>query len=238
MADMAPLAAIASKHGLNLIEDCAQAHNATYDDRYAGAVGDLGCFSFYAGKNVGGIENGGMVTANDEAIRETLMRLRDLGRLPGARYEHGCWGMRARMGEFTARVVRKQLDHADRWLDERREIAKHYLAALSALPLQLPTPAPRRRHVYCKFTVLAPSSAARDCLESALGKMGVQIERIYPVMLPDQPAYLSGGLVCRRGDLSVSASAVERLTCLPIYPELTIEQVNRVIEATRGAMLR
>lgn len=231
MADMQPLMELASLYNLKIIEDCAQAHGATYQGKYAGSVGDFGCFSFYAGKNIGGLEDAGLVTFRNSTVEEKIRRLRDIGRTT-QRYLHQEWGMRARMGEFTAAVILEELKYLEEWNQRRREIAARYDAAFANLPIKTPTVAAGCSHVYYKYTVRMPSELEREKLQRHLTQMGVETERIYPTLVPDQPAY-TNGMPHRVEDLSVAREAVEQLLCLPMYPELTEQEIDRVIEAVQ-----
>lgn len=231
MADMQPLMELASKYNLTIIEDCAQAHGATYQGKYAGSIGDFGCFSFYAGKNIGGLEDAGLVTFRNSTVEQKIRRLRDIGRTT-QRYLHLEWGMRARMGEFTAAVILEELKYLEEWNQRRREIAARYDAAFANLPIKTPTVAAGCGHVYYKYTVRMPSELEREKLQRHLTQMGVETERIYPTLVPDQPAY-TNGMPHRVEDLSVARQAVEQLLCLPMYPELTEQEIDRVIEAVQ-----
>lgn len=231
MADMQPLMELATKHNLTIIEDCAQAHGATYQGKYAGSVGDFGCFSFYAGKNIGGLEDAGLVTFRDSRVEQRIRRLRDLGRTT-ERYLHQEWGLRARMGEFTAAVILEQMKYLEDWNQQRGEIAARYNAAFADLPIKLPTVASGRTHVYYKYTMRMPSALEREKLQRHLTEKGIETERIYPTLVPDQPAY-TDGLPHRVEDLYVSKEAVEQLLCLPMYPELSEQELDRVIEAVQ-----
>ena len=126
MADMQALMALAAKYKLKIIEDVAQAHGAKYNGQFAGTIGDFGCFSMYVGKNMGGLEDGGVILVKDSNLVPQLYRLRDLGRMPDNRYFHCEFGFRARMGELTAAVVHLELQLLESWNYRRQEIAKKY----------------------------------------------------------------------------------------------------------------
>ncbi len=231
MADMQPLMELASKYNLTIIEDCAQAHGATYHGKYAGSMGNFGCFSFYAGKNIGGLEDAGLVTFSDSTVEQRIRRLRDLGRTT-ERYVHQEWGLRARMGEFTAAVILEELKYLEDWNQRRREIAARYDAAFANLPIKTPTVALGCGHVYYKYTIRMPSALEREKLQRHLAKMGVETERIYPTLVSDQPAY-TNGTPHRVEDLYVAKEAVEQLLCLPMFPELGEHEIDRVINAVQ-----
>ena len=230
MADMQALMALASKYKLKIIEDVAQAHGAKYNGQYAGTIGDFGCFSMYVGKNMGGLEDGGVILVKNSNLIPKLYRLRDLGRMPSDRYFHSEFGFRARMGELTAAVINLELQLLESWNYRRQQIAKKYNQAFSNLNLKIPHQAPNRTHVYYKYTIVANSSEQRIQLEESLASQGIQTERIYPRLVPEQPVYLSS-LSCRTEAIDISKNIVERLLCLPIYPEMKNSEVDAVIEA-------
>ncbi|MBL8159112.1 DegT/DnrJ/EryC1/StrS family aminotransferase [Candidatus Saccharibacteria bacterium] len=234
VADMDSLLQIAKAHNLKVIEDCAQAHGARLGDRFAGAMGDFGSFSFWVGKIAGGLEDAGFVLARQPESRFVLQQLRDIGRLPGDRYTHISWGLRGRMGEFTARVIQLEMDRLDEWLEQRRAIAARYTESFADLPLQLPRPAHPENHVYYKYTVLTKSPEHRQAIEQVMYEANIQPERIYPELVCSQPAYTRSGLPHRLTDLTVAEDTVHRLLCLPIYPELTPQEVDRVLGAVRA----
>ena len=230
MADMQPLMDLASKHELKVIEDVAQAHGAKYGSQFAGAMGDFGCFSMYVGKNMGGLEDGGVILVKNPNLIPKLYRLRDLGRNPGNRYFHSEFGFRARMGEFTAAVINLEFQLLESWNYRRQQIAEKYNQAFSNLDLQIPLQAPNRTHVYYKYTIVTNSLEQRIELQESLTSKGIQTERIYPRLVPEQPVYLNS-LDCRTEGINISKNVVERLLCLPIYPEMKDSEVDAVIEA-------
>ncbi len=230
MADMQPLMDLASKYELKVIEDVAQAHGAKYGSQFAGAIGDFGCFSMYVGKNMGGLEDGGVILVKNPNLIPKLYRLRDLGRNPGNRYFHSEFGFRARMGELTAAVINLEFQLLESWNYRRQQIAEKYNQAFSDLDLQIPLQAPNRTHVYYKYTIVTNSPNQRIKLQESLTSKGIQTERIYPRLVPEQPVYLNS-LDCRTKNLNISKNVVERLLCLPIYPEMKDSEVDAVIEA-------
>lgn len=230
MADMQPLMALASKYRLKIIEDVAQAHGAKYGNQFAGTIGDFGCFSMYVGKNMGGLEDGGVIIVKDSNLVPQLYRLRDLGRMPNNRYFHSEFGFRARMGELTAAIISLELKLLESWNQRRQQIAKKYNQAFSNLNLKIPHQAPNRTHVYYKYTIVMNSPEQRIKLQESLASKGIQTERIYPRLVPEQPVYLSS-LDCRTEAINVSKNISERLLCLPIYPEMKNSEVDDVIEA-------
>ncbi|AOY83809.1 DegT/DnrJ/EryC1/StrS family aminotransferase [Moorena producens JHB] len=232
MADMDRLMDIAKKYNLKIIEDCAQAHGATYYGNYAGSMGDFGCFSFYNGKNIGGLEDGGMITMQDAKNVSQVLRLSDLGRIPGNRYNHEVFGLRGRMGEFTAALINLELKFLEEWNQRRNYIANYYNAHFDGLPLQIPFVAPGRTHVYYLYTVITDSVQTRQKLEDHLISVGIETMRIYPKLIPDQPVY-QNGLPHRVGRLTIAKQIVEKLLSLPLYPELEMTDLNRIVKAVQ-----
>ena len=234
MADMHSVMNLASDYGLKVIEDVAQAHGAQYRGKFAGTIGDFGCFSMYVGKNMGGLEDGGVILVKDPNSIPQLYRLRDLGRTPGNRYFHSEFGFRARMGELTAAVINLELQFLESWNHRRQQIAQKYNQAFSKLPLKIPYQAANITHVYYKYTIVAHSLEQRINLQKSLASQGIQTERIYPRLVPEQPVY-SNSLPCRTQRIDVSQNIAECLLCLPIYPEMENWEVDAVISAMNFA---
>jgi dTDP-4-amino-4,6-dideoxygalactose transaminase len=238
MADMQPIMEIANAHDLFVIEDAAQAHGATYRQEgqvhYTGNMGDMGCFSLNGIKNMGGLGDGGLLTVSERFLARfpdamtQLRGLRDLGRVGKQRYTHDTWGWRARMDEFTALECLLELDELEQWNDRRRMIAARYAAALTNTPFQAPLAAPRREHVYFAYPVLAPSTSLRADFEQALATARVEVVDTY-TLVSDQRLYRDGQLPCRAMPLPIAQDVVERITHLPIYPELEEEEIERII---------
>ena len=193
-ADLGALGAIARRHGLRLIEDAAQAHGAAWQGRPAGSVGDLGCFSFYPGKNLGAAGEGGAVVTDDPALAERLRLLRDWGQ--SRKYCHALPGFNARMDALQAAVLAVKLRHLDGWTTARRRHAAAYDAALAPLlesgaVLGRPQPPADRRHVYHVYAVTLPD---RDAAQQALNAAGIATGIHYPVPVHLQPAYASSAM--------------------------------------------
>ena len=243
MAEMLPLLHLADTYGLSVIEDCAQAHGATYccDDHpagdvwYAGSMGDLGCFSLSGVKNMGGLGDAGMVTvaarqvARQREVVDRLRALRDLGRVSTHRYVHDEWGWRARMDEFTATECLLECCELDRWNQRRRDIAARYSAALTHSIVQAPVIAAGRQHVFFNYVVKSPSTEVRDAFERHLVAAGIEVAESYTV-LADQKPYQTGKLVCRVEPLPVARQLAPLCTHIPIYPELNEEEIERIEE--------
>ena len=247
MADMLPLLDLADIYGLYVVEDAAQAHDATYtcssssigNVSYAGSMGDLGCFSLNGVKNMGGLGDGGMVTvsarllARDRAVVDLLRSLRDLGRLSGACYIHDEWGMRACMDEFTALECLLELPELDTWNAHRRVIAARYSAALAHSVVQAPVTAPGREHVFFNYAARSPSVEVRERFERCLRAAGIEMTEAY-TLVSDQRPYRTGRLPCRVEALDVARGAAGLVTYIPLYPELEEEEIERVVTALQG----
>jgi dTDP-4-amino-4,6-dideoxygalactose transaminase len=216
------LRAVAENQGIHLIEDCAQAIGAQYFGQPIGGLGRLACFSFYPTKNLGALGDGGMVVTSDDALAKRLRMLRTHGM--ERRYVHELHGYNSRLDELQAAILRVKLGHLARWNARRAEIAAHYLAGLSGLPLQLPLTAEGNQHVYHVFAVL---SDRRDALQQFLAHRGVPTLIYYPEPLHLQPVYAD--LDGRVGDYPVAETIARTILPLPMYPELSTEQVDYVI---------
>ena len=242
MADMLPLLDLADNYGLYVIEDAAQAHGATFTcsaseyARYAGSLGDLGCFSLNGVKNMGGLGDGGMVTvsarllARDRAVADRLRGMRDLGRVSGARYIHDDWGMRARMDEFTALECLLELHELDTWNARRRAIAARYSEALAHSVVRAPVTAPGQEHVFFNYVARSPSLVVREQFERCLRAAGIEVAEAY-TLVSDQRPYRTGRLPCRVEALDVARAVVGLITHIPLYPELEEEEIERVVTA-------
>jgi dTDP-4-amino-4,6-dideoxygalactose transaminase len=216
-ADMDPILAIARKHGLVVIEDACQAHGAEYKGRRAGSMGDMGCFSFYPGKNLGAAGEGGMVvTANPEFAR-TVRMLRDWG--AEKKYHHVLKGYNFRMETIQGVVLRVKLRHLEKWTEARRAAARRYDQLLAGSAVGLPKPMEYARHVYHIYAV---RSSRRDALQEALSVQGIQTGIHYPFPVHLLPAFADLG--CRAGRFPHSERAAREVLSLPMFPELTAEQ--------------
>jgi dTDP-4-amino-4,6-dideoxygalactose transaminase len=226
-ADLAAIAGIAARHGLRLIEDCAQAIGADFEGKPVGGWGDAGCFSFYPTKNLGGWGDGGLVTTHDGALAERVRRLRHHGsRIP---YRHETVGYNSRLDELQAAVLRVKLRHLARWNERRRAIATAYRRLLAGVPVGLPAEHGRGRHVYHQFTIRSP---ARDRLREALAARGIASAVYYPLALHRQPAYAAQSC---SAPLPAAERAAREVLSLPIYPQLSEDAVRRVCEALAAA---
>ncbi len=229
-ADMDPILAVAKKHGLVVIEDAAQAHGAEYKGRRCGSMGDMGCFSFYPGKNLGAAGEGGMVvTANAEFAR-TIRMLRDWG--AEKKYHHVLKGYNFRLEGIQGAVLRVKLRHLEKWTEARRAAAKRYDALL--LPgsgVGLPNQMDYARHVYHIYAVRTTQRAA---LQDALTAQGVQTGIHYPFPVHLLPAFADLGY--EAGQFPHSERAANEVLSLPMFPELTPAQSEGVARALKDSM--
>jgi dTDP-4-amino-4,6-dideoxygalactose transaminase len=224
-AEMDPILAIARKRGIAVIEDAAQAHGAEYRGRRVGSLADMACFSFYPTKNLGAFgEAGAVVTANPDYAR-TIRLLRNWG---GPRYQHNIRGYNYRMENLNGAMLRVKLRHLERWTESRRALAARYDALLAETCVTVPRALPHVRHVYHAYTIRTPG---RDHMAKQLAAAGVQSGVHYPTPIHLQPAYRDARFA--EGSLPVAEEAAREVLSLPIYPELTTEQVYTVATAVK-----
>jgi dTDP-4-amino-4,6-dideoxygalactose transaminase len=221
-ARMNEIIAVARKHGLYVIEDCAQAVGAKYQGKPVGLFGDVGTFSFYPTKNLGGCGEGGAFVAKDEAVHTKARHIRVHG--SDRRYYHDIVGGNFRMDGFQGALLNVKLPHLAAWTARRREIAARYLAGIKLADVRLPEQPGYGQSVFHQFTIRHPR---RDALREHLTKHEIGTDLIYPVPLHLQKCYASLG----RGPGSYPVAEKAAATCvsLPIFPELTDAQVEHVI---------
>jgi dTDP-4-amino-4,6-dideoxygalactose transaminase len=225
MANMDALMNIASTHGLHVIEDAAQAIGSEYHGRRAGSIGQLGCFSFYPTKNLGGFGDGGMVTTNDAALAERVRMLRVHGYR--SKYHNAIVGGNFRLDEIQAAILRVKLRHLDQWTEGRRQNAALYRELLPS-DVSLPPDDLQGRHIYNQFVI---RYGDRDGLMKRLNERGIGSEIYYPVPLHLQDCFKSlGG---KAGNFPQSESASRETLALPIYSELTRDAVSYVARTIR-----
>ncbi|MEA5444341.1 DegT/DnrJ/EryC1/StrS family aminotransferase [Gammaproteobacteria bacterium AB-CW1] len=226
--DMDRIMAVAEKHGLKVIEDCAQAFGARFDDRPVGSFGHSGCFSFFPTKNLGGYGDGGLVTTDDPEMAERIRVLRSHG--SAVRYHHDVVGFNSRLDEVQAAALRVKLRHLEDFNQSRREIAARYQEGLSGLPIRLPEAGDRHYQVYGQYTVQVEG---RDRVRKRLGQAGIGTAIYYPIPLHRQA-------VC--GDryqslsLPVCESVAESCFSLPMFPGMTLDQADEVIAAVKESL--
>ena len=244
-ADMDPILEIAERHGVPVIEDNAQSFGATYRGRKTGSMGRIGCLSFYPSKNLGAYGDAGMIVTNDEKLAGRLVALRNHGQT--RQYLSTERGWNSRLDELQAAILRVKLRHLPDWTARRQEHARMYNALLADVPGILTPRVPSgREHVYYLYTLRVEGRAGgytrpsdkgneirSDLVQQRLKERGIASMVYYPVPLHLQPLYASlGG---KTGDLRVSEPAAREVLSIPLYPEMTPEQVQRVAEAVRDA---
>ncbi|HUT09149.1 MAG TPA: DegT/DnrJ/EryC1/StrS family aminotransferase [Thermoguttaceae bacterium] len=228
-AQMDAICRIAEDAGVVVIEDAAQAIGAELAGRRAGAIGDIGCFSFYPTKNLGGAGDGGMLTTNCDALADRLQLLRGHGMRP--RYYHQVVGVNSRLDSFQAAVLGVKLPHLDRWTTMRQANARRYTEMFTAAGLdrvlRLPQVAPDRRHVWNQYVVRV-GDGRRDALRQFLAEAKIGSEVYYPLGLHQQACFRHFGY--QPEDLPQTQRAADEVLALPIFPELTVAQQQRVVD--------
>ena len=229
-ADMEPILKFAKEHGLLVIEDAAQSHGAEYQGRKVGSSGDAGCFSFYPGKNLGALGEGGAVVTNDDVLAEKVRVLRDHGQT--RKHHHVAIGWNSRMDGIQAEVLRIKLRNLDQENQMRRNHAMCYDKAFANFDgITTPETGGNRNHV---FHIYAIQVGDRARMIESLDDHGIGYGIHYPVPIHLQPAYETLGY--QRGDFPVSEKCADSFLSLPMFPELTSIQIDRVIEAVNAAV--
>ncbi|GFE58641.1 DegT/DnrJ/EryC1/StrS aminotransferase family protein [Geobacter sp. AOG1] len=228
-ADMDPINALARKHGLKVIEDCAQAHGARYKGRRAGGLGDAAGFSFYPGKNLGALGDGGAVTTNDPELAERIRVLRNYG--SQIKYHNEVVGYNSRLDELQAALLRVKLSRLDEWNDRRRQVAAQYMRELAGQQhLTLPNVPEWAEPVWHLFVV---RHAQRDALQKALNEAGIGTMIHYPIPPHLQPAYADHNL--NEGNFPISELMAKEVLSLPMGPHLGGEDIPTVIGCVKIA---
>ena len=220
-ADMGQILKLAKAHNLKVIGDACQAHGTKYNGKNAGTIGDLGCFSFYPTKNLGAYGDGGMVVTNDEGLYEKLIMLRNYGEVK--KFNSKIEGFNSRLDEIQAAVLRVKLRYLDLWNNRRRNIAKLYQQLLEDSDIQLPLEKDWARHNFHLFVIRV---SVRDSLRKYLEERGIGTQIHYPIPIHLQEAYKELGY--KVGDFPESEKHAKEIVSLPIYPELTTEEVETV----------
>ena len=223
-ADMDPILAIARKHKLIVIEDACQAHGAEYKGRRAGSMGDMGCFSFYPGKNLGAYGEGGMVVTDGPEFARKIRMLRDWG--AEKKYQHVLKGYNFRLEGIQGAVLRVKLRYLDVWTEARRAAAARYEQALAGSGVPTPVALGHNRHVYHIYAI---RTAERQAWMDALAAQGIQSGIHYPIPVHLLPAYADLGY--KSGQFPHSEKAASEVLSLPMFPELTSEQTAEVSSA-------
>ena len=224
MADMDPIMEIANKYNLAIIEDAAQSITSTYKGRKAGSVGTVGCFSFFPSKNLGGIGDGGMIVTNDEQLYGRLFIMRNHGSKP--KYYHKHIGGNFRLDAIQAAALLVKLPHLDEWSEGRRRNAAYYDKKFEGTFVQTPYVSPECVSVYNQYCIRVPG---RDEVVAHLREKNIGCEIYYPVPLHLQECFRSLGY--KEGDFPEAEKATKEVIALPIYPELTDEMKDYVVDA-------
>ncbi len=236
-ADMGSLGSLTQERGIPLVEDAAQAIGAEFEGRRVGSLGAIGCFSFYPTKNLGGAGDGGLLTTSDDHLAEKLRLLRVHGMNP--RYYHQVIGVNSRLDSFQAAVLNAKFPHLDCWTSQRQANAQRYTAMFTEAGLDrilgLPTCLPHRRHVWNQYVIRVPDGR-RDALRQFLTDAKIGTEIYYPLGLHEQACFRNLGYGPQ--DLPETYRATREVLALPIFPELTADEqqtvVQRVAEFFRG----
>jgi dTDP-4-amino-4,6-dideoxygalactose transaminase len=227
-ADMDSILEIASVHRLAVVEDAAQAIGARHNGKAVGSMGIAGCFSFFPSKNLGGAGDGGMITTNNPDLAERLRILRAHG--SRTKYQYEILGINSRLDSLQAAILKAKLSHLDEWTTARRRNADLYRTLFSDFGLdgiiQLPTVIRDRTHVYNQFVI---RTSRRDDLRGYLRERGIPSEIYYPHPLHLQRAFAHLGYC--RGSFPKSEAACSQVLALPIYPELSFDQLQMVVAA-------
>jgi dTDP-4-amino-4,6-dideoxygalactose transaminase len=223
-ADMDPILDIARRHNLVVIEDAAQAHGAEYKGRRVGSLGDMGCFSFYPGKNLGAYGEGGMLVTNNPDYERRARMLRDWGQ--ERRYHHVLKGYNYRMDGIQGAILRVKLRYIEQWTEARIHHAGQYSSLLTDADLKTPVVMPYSRHVFHIYAVRVQN---REALQAALKEEGVSTGIHYPIPVHMQTAFADLGY--QAGDFPVAERVANEVLSLPMYPELSEEQVKTVSTA-------
>ena len=234
MCEMDEIMNIAKKQNLKVIEDCAQAHGATYKNKKAGSIGDAGCYSFYPTKIFGAYGDGGFITTNDEKLYDRMKRIRFLG-MEKKKMSSGHWngkyyavehGTNSRLDEVQAAIMLKKLPYLDEWIDRRREIADRYHDELKDSGIKLPVEHPDNKHAYYVYVVAHPN---RDKIMSSLSKKDIHLNISYPWPIHVMDAYkhfVCSSCTC----LKKTEEDAEKIFSLPMYPTFTDEEQGIVIK--------
>ena len=228
-ADMDPILDIARRRRVAVIEDAAQAHGAEYKGRRAGSMGDIGCFSFYPGKNLGAYGEGGAAVTSNPEYAATMRLLRSWGEK--TRYEHSIKGFNYRMEGIQGAILGVKLRYLDRWTEARRTRAAAYETRLDGTGARTPKARADVRHVYHVYAVRLTQ---RDAWRTRLQAMGIQTGVHYPIPVHLQPAFRNLGY--KAGDFPVAEAVAREVLSLPMYPEMTDKQVEEVCGVLRAGL--
>lgn len=225
--DMDPVMEIAESYGLYVVEDACQAHGAEYKGKKVGSIGDMGCFSFYPTKNLGGYGDGGMIVTNDEELADKLRMLRNYG--SRTKYHHEFLGVNSRLDEIQAAILRVKLKHLDEWNKRRRKNARLYNELLTNSRVITPTEKEYAKHVYHLYVI---RSKCRDKLQNYLLESGIQTLIHYLIPVHMQKVYANLGFSV---NLPVTTLVCKEILSLPIHPWLSNEEVLKIAELIKNA---
>jgi dTDP-4-amino-4,6-dideoxygalactose transaminase len=226
LADMTAILSIADRYGIPVIEDAAQAHGAEFNGRKAGTYGEIGCFSFYPGKNLGACGEAGGIVTNRPGLAQTIRKLRDWGQ--ATKYDHELHAFNYRMDGIQGALLELKLRHLADWTEKRRTAARLYDEKLAGSGFLTPKPPADHEHVYHVYAI---RSATRNVTQQLLKKAGVMTNIHYPRPVHLQRAYVNLGY--RAGDFPVSEKLCDETLSLPMFPELTSEQIDHVCQTLR-----
>lgn len=215
---------IAEKHGLFVIEDCAQSHASHYYRKMTGSFGDIGCFSFYPTKNLGAFGDAGAIITNNDNFADKVSMLRNYG--SKVKYYNEIEGVNSRLDEIQAALLRVKLSHLDELTEERKKIANYYIQGITNEGVELPKTVAGADHVYHLFVI---RTEKRDALQDYLKNVGVQTQIHYPV-----PPHLAGcyqHLGYKKGDFPITEQFAAESLSLPLYNGMTDEEIDYVINA-------
>lgn len=230
-ADMDPIIRLAEKYNLRIIEDAAQAHGAEYKEKKVGSIGDVACFSFYPGKNLGAYGDAGILVTDKEEIAEKIKLLRNHGRIT-KKYEHEIEGYSSRLDNLQAAILKVKLRHLNKWNESRRKNAKKYNELLNNIGgIITPYEADYAKHVYHLY-VIRTEKEERDKLREELKSKGIAIGIHYPIPLHLQPAYSYLGY--KEGDFPITEKASKEILSLPMFAELGDEQIEEIVEIIKN----
>jgi dTDP-4-amino-4,6-dideoxygalactose transaminase len=227
-ADMVPIEALCRRHGIVIIEDCAQSFGAALGGRMTGSLGAMGCFSFFPSKNLGCYGDGGMITTDSPEVAEEIRVLRNHG--SSVRYHHRVIGYNSRLDEIQAVVLRAKLKRIDQYNEGRRRVARLYTSLLSDFPVVTPHEDGKGTHVYHQYTILTD---LREKIMEALSSARIASAVYYPIPLHRQEVFADD---YHDVSLPIAEEIAERCMSLPIFPEMTEEQVREVVRVIKGVI--
>jgi dTDP-4-amino-4,6-dideoxygalactose transaminase len=228
---MRNILALAEQHGLTVVEDAAQAHGAKIAGQTAGSIGTVGCFSFHPSKNLAAAGDGGAVVTNDDGLAEALKRRRELGQC--GQNHHVVLGLNSKLDAIQARILLHKLPYLNEWNAKRRRIADWYRERLTDLPLSFQQVSPDEEHVFHLFQI---RTDRRDALQSSLQAAGIDATVRYPTPIHLQPAFADQDW--RQGQFPIAERLANELLCLPIRPDMGVDEVEYVADGVHAFFRR